>query len=159
MQTNPNVGCVQLNSRAVPFRTILQPPRPAYSEPLLHRVTHQQMEENISVWEGEGGSLSEGFTQDLTGSVNQIEWAERIRAQVNGEFDRVSKALQAAALKQSDQDRLDTYAMMLILEEKRARSPVEREGRLFHSRLAGTARPGSEDDHERCRYKAIKAHV
>ena len=59
------------------------------------------MEENISVWEGEGGSLNEGFTQDLTGSVNQIEWAERIRAQVNGEFDRVAKALEAATHSES----------------------------------------------------------
>ena len=77
------------------------------------------MENSISVWESEGGSLSEALSHRMTGSVNQIEWAEQIRAQVNGEFDRVSKALQEAALKQSDQDRLDTYAMMLILEEKR----------------------------------------
>jgi hypothetical protein len=50
-------------------------------------------EDNISVWEGEGGSLSQAVGRGLTGSVDQIEWAERIRAQVNGEFDRVSKAL------------------------------------------------------------------
>ena len=107
------------------------------------------MEDSISVWEGEGGSLSNPLSHRMTGSVDQIEWAERIRAQVNGEFDRVSKALQAAALKQSVQDRLNTYAMMLILEEKRSRDAVEREGGLLHSRLAGTARPGSEADHER----------
>ena len=77
------------------------------------------MEDSISVWEGEGGSLSNPRSHRMTGSVDQIEWAERIRAQVNGEFDRVLKALQVAALKQSEQDRLDTYAMMLILEEKR----------------------------------------
>ena len=77
------------------------------------------MEESILVWEGEGGSLSEALSQKMTGSVDQIEWAERIRIQVNGEFDRVAKALQAAALKQSDQDRLNTYEIMLILEEKR----------------------------------------
>jgi hypothetical protein len=77
------------------------------------------MEDSILVWESEGGSLSEARSQRMTGSVDQIEWAERIRAQVNGEFDRVAKALQVAALKQSDQDRLNTYEIMLILEEKR----------------------------------------
>ena len=77
------------------------------------------MEDGILVWEGEGGSLSEVLSQRMTGSVDQIEWAERIRSQVNGEFDRVAKALQAAALKQSDQDRVNTYEIMLILEEKR----------------------------------------
>ena len=66
------------------------------------------MEDSILVWESEGGSLSEALSQRMTGSVDQIEWAERIRAQVNGEFDRVAKALQAAALKQSDRDRMNT---------------------------------------------------
>ena len=91
------------------------------------------MENNISVWEGEGGSLSEGLSHRMTGTVNQIEWAERIRAQVNGEFDRVAKALQEAALKQSGQDRLDTYTMMLILEEKRGEVlSNERAGDFIH---------------------------
>jgi hypothetical protein len=107
------------------------------------------MEDSISVWEGEGGSLNDALRPRMTGSVDQIEWAERIRVQVNGEFDRVAKALQAAALKQSDQDRLNTYENDSDPGGKAARGPVEREGRLFHSRLAGTARSGSEDGYER----------
>src|SRR4030095_13283198 len=89
------------------------------------------MEDNISVWEGEGGSLNEGLGRAMTGSVDQIEWAERIRAQVNGEFDRVSKALQVVALKQSTQGRLATFEIMLILEEKRGEVLANARGGYF----------------------------
>jgi DNA-binding ferritin-like protein len=114
------------------------------------------MEDSILVWEGEGGSLSEALSQRMTGSVDQIEWAERIRAQVNGEFDRVAKALQAAALKQSDQDRLNTYEMMLILEEKRGEVlSNERAGYFIRDwqELRDQVRKMIMND---ARYKAIK---
>ena len=77
------------------------------------------MKERISVWEGEGGSLNETPEKPLTGTVNQIEWAKQIRPQVNAEFDRVITALEAAATKQSGQDRVDTQAIIAIVEEKR----------------------------------------
>jgi hypothetical protein len=77
------------------------------------------MKERISVWEGEGGSLNETPEKALTGTVNQIERAKQIRRQVNAEFDRVVKALEAAATKQSGQDRMDTQAIIAIVEEKR----------------------------------------
>ena len=114
------------------------------------------MEDSISVWEGEGGSLSNPRSHRMTGSVDQIEWAERIRAQVNGEFDRVLNALQVAALKQSEQDRLDTYAMMLILEEKRGETlSNERAGYFIHDwqELRDQVRKLIMND---ARYKAIK---
>ena len=117
---------------------------------------HKIMEDSISVWEGEGGSLSNPLSHRMTGSVDQIEWAERIRAQVNGEFDRVLNALQVAALKQSDQDRLDTYAMMLILEEKRGETlSNERAGYFIHDwqELRDQVRKLLMKD---ARYKAIK---
>ena len=78
------------------------------------------MQERISEWESEGGSLNETSEKAMTGTVNQIEWAKQIKIQVSAEFDRVKMALQAAALKQSGQDRLDTQTMIAILEEKRA---------------------------------------
>ena len=78
------------------------------------------MKERISVWEGEGGSLNETSEKGLIGTVNQIEWAKQIRTQVNAEFDRVKAALETAAAKQSGQDRMDTQAMIAILEDKRA---------------------------------------
>lgn len=74
------------------------------------------MEDRISVWEGEGGSLDDA----PTGSVNQIEWGERIKARVAGEFDRVAGVLEATARNQPARDRSDTLAMIAILEDKRA---------------------------------------
>jgi inactivated superfamily I helicase len=56
---------------------------------------------------------------ELTGTVNQIEWAERIRIQVDAEFDRVARALESAASKQSEPDRTNTHLIIAILEEKR----------------------------------------
>ena len=78
------------------------------------------MQERISEWEGEGGSLNETQEKAMTGTVNQIEWAKQIKTQMNAEFDRVKTALETAAAKQSGQDRVDTQALIAILEDKRA---------------------------------------
>jgi len=56
----------------------------------------------------------------MTGTVNQVDWAEQIKARVSAEFDRVAKALESAASKQTEPDRMNTQAMLGILEEKRA---------------------------------------
>ena len=56
----------------------------------------------------------------MTGTTNQLEWAEQIKVQVSAEFDRVAKALASASGKQSGQDRTATLAVIAILEEKRA---------------------------------------
>jgi hypothetical protein len=56
----------------------------------------------------------------MTGTANQIEWAEQIKARVSTEFDRVSKALQAAASNEVERDRMRTRALIEILEDKRA---------------------------------------
>ena len=56
----------------------------------------------------------------MTDTVNQIGWAKQIKTQVNAEFDRVASALRSAATKQSSQDRMDTQAIIAILEDKRA---------------------------------------
>jgi hypothetical protein len=89
------------------------------------------MKERISVWEGEGGSLNETSEKALTGTVNQIEWAKQIRAQVNAEFDRVITALQAAVARQSGQDRMDTQAIIAIVEEKRTEVLEHQEAGYF----------------------------
>ena len=47
------------------------------------------MEETIATWEDDGGSPA----RSLTGTVNQIGWAEQIKIQVDAEFDRVRAAL------------------------------------------------------------------
>lgn len=55
----------------------------------------------------------------MTGTDSQIEWADRIKPRVSAEFDRVAAAFLARAGKQTGQDRLDTQAILAILEEKR----------------------------------------
>jgi hypothetical protein len=115
------------------------------------------MQERLSVWEGEGGALGEMLARALTGTVNQIEWATQIKAQVNSEFDRVKAALRAAAARQSGQDRIDTAAIIAILEEKRAEVMVHQEaGYFIHDwqELRDQVRRMIMTDH---RYKAIKA--
>jgi hypothetical protein len=116
-----------------------------------------EMKERISVWEGEGGSLNDTPEKALTGTVNQIEWAKQIRPQVNAEFLRVVKALEAAAAKQSGQDRLDTQAIIAIVEEKRAEVMEHQEaGYFIHDwqELRDQVRQMIKEDD---RYKAIKS--
>ena len=56
----------------------------------------------------------------MTGTPSQIEWAEEIKVRVNSEFDRVARALGSAAERQGERDRMDTRAVIGILEDKRA---------------------------------------
>ena len=115
------------------------------------------MQERISEWEGEGGSLNETPEKGLTGTVNQIEWAKQIKPQVNAEFDRVKTALEAAAAKQSGQRQMDTQAMIAILEDKRAEVMAHREaGYFIHDwqEIRDQVRQSIMNDD---RYKAIKA--
>jgi hypothetical protein len=67
----------------------------------------------------------------MTGTPEQIAWAERIKPQVAGEFDRVAMAFEKAAGKQSDQDRLDTHAIIAILDEKRREVMAQYEAGYF----------------------------
>jgi hypothetical protein len=55
----------------------------------------------------------------MTGTESQIEWAGRIKASVQAECDQVGNAFQQVAGRQHGQDRLDTLAIIDILEEKR----------------------------------------
>jgi hypothetical protein len=56
----------------------------------------------------------------MTGTASQIEWAELIKPRINAEFDRVARALQLVGSNQKERDRLDTAAIITILDEKRA---------------------------------------
>jgi len=115
------------------------------------------MNERISVWEGEGGSLNETSEKALTGTVNQIEWAKQIKTNVNAEFDRVIAALKGAATTQSAKDRMDTQAIIAIVEEKRTEVMEHQEaGYFIHDwqELRDQVRQMIMKDD---RYKAIKA--
>jgi hypothetical protein len=66
------------------------------------------------------------------GTASQIEWAESIKPLVSAEFDRVAETLEAVARRQSVRDRLDTRALIAILEEKRLEVLGRNEAGLFH---------------------------
>jgi hypothetical protein len=77
----------------------------------------------IGTWEDEGGSApahSSVSTAALSGTASQVEWAERIKRQVNAEFDRVAASFRSVADKQGDGRRADTESIITILEDKRA---------------------------------------
>jgi hypothetical protein len=77
------------------------------------------VEDATAAWEGEGGAVTPAEKQ-LIGTVNQVAWAEQIKANVSAEFDRVARALESRTRGQSEQHRSDTRAAIAILEEKRA---------------------------------------
>ena len=56
----------------------------------------------------------------MMGTANQVDWAVQIKVRVSAEFDRVARALASAANRQTEQDRMDTLAVIAILEDKRA---------------------------------------
>jgi hypothetical protein len=83
---------------------------------------NSSLENDIEAWEGEGGAAPAPLgvrAISLSGTVNQVEWAERIKRQVNDEFDRVARSFRSVADKQSDAARADTEAIIAILEDKR----------------------------------------
>jgi len=77
---------------------------------------------DIEIWEDDGGRTLPPLAPpavSLTGTPNQVEWAERIRNRVNGDFDRVARSFRVVALKQNARKRAETEAILAILEEKR----------------------------------------
>ncbi len=67
----------------------------------------------------------------LSGTPSQIEWAIGIRTRVGAEFNRVADAFNAVFSKQSADDRLDTQAVVAILDEKRAEVLAHAEAGYF----------------------------
>lgn len=93
----------------------------------------------------------------MTGTPNQVEWAGRIRVQVDAEFDRVASAFRAVEGKQSQARRADTEAILAILEEKR-RAVMSRDAAGYYIRewqeMSDRVRRMIFDDP---RYQQIKA--
>ena len=85
----------------------------------MSRSTARELE----TWEDDGGAARPSpsvSTASMTGTASQIEWARRIKRQVNDEFDRVAALLRLVARKQSEAKRAETEAVIGILEDKRA---------------------------------------
>jgi hypothetical protein len=78
-----------------------------------------------------------GNEDKLTGTPEQVKWAEQIRLTVAREFDRVAEAFQARISRQNAQEQSETLAVIAILEQKRAET------------MAGVERSGTLDDLQR----------
>jgi hypothetical protein len=84
---------------------------------------NRPLDNDIEAWEGEGGATPAPLgvrAISMSGTANQVEWAERIKLRVNDEFDRVARSFRSVAGRQGDAARSDTEAIIAILEEKRA---------------------------------------
>src|ERR1051326_7907600 len=115
------------------------------------------MQEGISEWEAEGGSLNETSEETMTGTVNQIEWAKQIKTQVGAESDRLKLALEAAAARQSGQHRLGTQAMIAILEDKRSEVMAHEDAGYFIHDWQEPRDQARQMLMKDSRYKTIKA--
>lgn len=96
-------------------------------------------------------------SKEMTGTPSQIEWAEQIKPRVNAEFERVVKAFEQAAGKQSERDRMDTHAVIAILQEKRVEVMAKNNAGYFirdWRELRDQVRQMIAQD---SRYQAIKA--
>ena len=108
------------------------------------------MQEAIDAWEGEGGGLRQSAEErvaprfvfarggpvaaekKMIGTVNQVEWAERIKRQVSAEFDRVAKALESAAWQAGRAKAQGDSDCNRNPRRQAGRSDGTRSGRLFH---------------------------
>jgi hypothetical protein len=68
---------------------------------------------------------------ELTGTPSQVEWAERIRLTVSGEFDRVAELFQVQARRQTGSKQDETQAVIAILEQKRVETMAHLQAGYF----------------------------
>jgi hypothetical protein len=118
-------------------------------------------ENDIAAWEGEGGATASALgarATSLSGTANQVEWAERIKRQVNDEFDRVARSFRKVAAKQSDAARADTEAIIAILEEKRAEVMRREEAGYFIHDWQEISDQVRQMIFQDARYQAIKSN-
>jgi hypothetical protein len=84
---------------------------------------NRSVAKDLETWEDEGGAAPAPLgvsSASMTGTASQLEWARRIKRQVNDEFDRVAAVFRSVARRQSESKRAETEAVIAILEDKRA---------------------------------------
>lgn len=74
-------------------------------------------DQTIAEWENDGGALGT-VKLSLVGTENQIAWAEQVRANVDAEFDRVAKAPESVAARQTSLNQARTRLVSAILEDR-----------------------------------------
>lgn len=120
------------------------------------------MQQELSGWEGEGGAIGRppdvcAIALDLIGTPNQVEWAERIRRQVNDDFDRVAASFRSVAARQADGKRADTETILAILEDKRAEVMSREQAGYFIREWQETGDHVRQLIFQDARYQAIKS--
>jgi hypothetical protein len=93
----------------------------------------------------------------MTGTPNQVEWAERIRRQVNADFDRIAAAFRSVAGRQDDAKRADTEAILEIVEDIRAQVMNRDEAGYFMHDWQETGDRVRQLIYRDPRYQAIKS--
>ena len=98
------------------------------------------------------------ISDSMSGTASQVEWAERIKREVNAEFDRVAAVFRSFARRQDDARRAETEAVLVILEEKRGEVMGKQQASYFihdWQEISGQVRQMIFRD---VRYQAIKAN-
>jgi hypothetical protein len=67
----------------------------------------------------------------LTGTPNQIEWAEQIRLTVALEFDRAANAFRLRMERQTAADQAETRTVIAIIEQKRTETMANTQAGYF----------------------------
>lgn len=88
---------------------------------------------DIEAWESEGGALGPpGISAVfMSGTVSQVEWAQRIRRNVDADFSRVAASFRAVANQQPHERRAGTEAILAILEDQRAEVMIHERAGYF----------------------------
>lgn len=150
-------GDVRNHPVARPNHVLKRPEGPGLSQGYqMSNVPATQLE----AWEGEGGATErpDRTGTSLRGTDNQVEWALRIRGQINQEFDRVAAAFRVVADRQKGQRRTETVTIIDILEEKRLEVMRNEEAGYFirgWQEIGGQVRQLIFED---ARYQAIKSN-
>jgi hypothetical protein len=116
--------------------------------------------QDLNAWEGEGGATPRPVSvcsTPLSGTPNQMEWAEYIRRQVNDDFDRVATSFRSVADRQTDGNRADTEAIIAILEDKRAEVMSRDQAGYFIRNWQETGDRVRQMIFQDSRYQAIKS--
>ena len=114
----------------------------------------------LDAWEDEGGATErpDRTGTSLRGTDNQVEWALRIRGQINQEFDRVATAFRVVADRQKGQRRTETVTIIDILEEKRLEVMHNEEAGYFIRSWQEIGDQVRQLIFEDARYQAIKSN-
>jgi hypothetical protein len=94
----------------------------------------------------------------MTGTASQLEWARRIKRQVNDEFDRVAALLRSVARKQSVAKRAETEAVLCIFEDKRSEVMSKQQAGYFIHDWQEIGDQVRQMIFQDARYQAIKSN-